>query len=254
MIAVFILLTLIVIGIIIFIFTKNPFYGSLSFLAIILAIVAKEILRKMGIDIDIFKTSNKNIKVVDEKSLIDGRIIDIVNSKFISDMIVIPQYIIDKFKKLSTSENQIERLNARRALDIIARLEENDKVPCKVINIEINENDEVKKIIEFAKKLKASIITTDFIMMKYGAIENVSVLNINDLALALKPVILPGDEMNIFILKEGKEKKQGVGYLDDGTMVVVEDGYNYIGRKMDVKVQSILQTSNGKIVFTKIKT
>jgi uncharacterized protein YacL len=249
----FVILSLVLISSLIYVFIKNYIYGIIFVLSILLTLLLEQILKKMGFELDIFKTRKNDIKVVDELSLIDGRIIDIVNSKFLSGTIVIPKYIVEKLKKLSNSENQIEKFKARRALDIIARLEENDKIPCKIIDIDLVSNDENKKIFEFAKKLEASIITTDMMMIKYGAMENVPILNINDLAFALKQVILPGDEINIFIIKEGKEKQQGVGYLEDGSMVVVEDGYNYIGRKMDVKVQSILQTSNGKIIFTKIK-
>jgi uncharacterized protein YacL len=107
--------------------------------------------------------------------------------------------------------------------------------------------------VKIAKELSANIVTTDFNINKLAALENVTALNINDLSLALKPVVLPGEDMSIFIMKEGKEKEQGVGYLDDGTMVVVENGKEYIGKKMDVVVQSILQTSQGRIIFTRIK-
>jgi len=237
-----------------FIFTRDTKLGILSLASLIILITIEQILKKMGWELNILKSNKEDIKVIDESALIDGRIVDIVRCGFIGGSIVVPKYMVEKFKKLSNSENQLERFNARRALDIIAHLEENNRIPFKIMDVEVSSNiDEKKKIFEFAKKLKASVITSDLMMIKEGAIENVPILNINDLAFALKPVILPGDEMNIFIIKEGKEREQGVGYLEDGTMVVVEDGYNFIGKKVDVKVHSLLQTSNGKIIFARIK-
>jgi len=113
--------------------------------------------------------------------------------------------------------------------------------------------DDQMKLVTIAKELGASIITIDFNINKLAALENVTVLNINDLTIALKPVVLPGEDMSIFVMKDGKEKEQGVGYLDDGTMIVVEDGRDFIGKKVDAVVQSILQTSQGRIIFTRVK-
>jgi len=225
----------------------------LSLALIFLVILLEQILKKMGQEIDIFKTKKKDIKIIDESALIDGRIIDIINSRFLSGTIIVPKFIVEKLQKMSNSNDTIEKANGRRGLDVIARLGENDKLPFKIVNNDYQEPDINKKVIELAKEMNADIITTDFNVNKNGAIANISVLNIADLAVSLKPIILPGQELNIFIMKEGKERDQGVGYLDDGTMVVIEDGYNYIGKKMDVIVQSILQTSSGRIIFTKIK-
>jgi uncharacterized protein YacL len=127
-------------------------------------------------------------------------------------------------------------------------------LPFKVIDRDMKEIGDISvKTVNVAKELKASVVTVDFNINKMGSIENISVLNINDLSLALKPVVLPGEEMSIFVMKEGKEKEQGIGYLDDGTMVVVEDGRDFIGKKIDTVVQSILQTSQGRIIFTRTK-
>lgn len=226
---------------------------SLSLILIVLVLVIEQIFKKFGSSIDIFKTEKKDIKILDETSLIDGRIVDIINSGFVSGTVVVPKFLVEKLQRMSNSDSDIERSKGRRALDIIARLGESEKIQFKISNTDFKENDIVKKIFMLAKIMKASVITTDFQMTKNGAIENIKVLNISDLSLALKTVILPGEDISIFVMKEGKEKNQGIGYLDDGTMVVVEDGYQYIGKKVDVRVQSILQTSNGKIIFTKIK-
>jgi uncharacterized protein YacL len=136
----------------------------------------------------------------------------------------------------------------------LSRLQEMKTLPFKVIDRDMKEIGDISvKTINVAKELKASVVTVDFNINKMGSIENISVLNINDLSLALKPVVLPGEEMSIFVMKEGKEKEQGIGYLDDGTMVVVEDGRDFIGKKIDTVVQSILQTSQGRIIFTRTK-
>jgi uncharacterized protein YacL len=148
----------------------------------------------------------------------------------------------------------MEKAKGRRGLDILSRLQEMKTLPFKVIDRDMKEIGDISvKTINVAKELKASVVTVDFNINKMGSIENISVLNINDLSLALKPVVLPGEEMSIFVMKEGKEKEQGIGYLDDGTMVVVEDGRDFIGKKIDTVVQSILQTSQGRIIFTRTK-
>ena len=127
-------------------------------------------------------------------------------------------------------------------------------MPFRVLDRDMKElKDNSIKLVQVARELGASIVTTDFNINKLAALENVTVLNIHDLSIALKPVVLPGEDMSIFIMKEGKEKEQGVGYLDDGTMIVVEDGREFIGKKVDAIVQSILQTSQGRIIFTRVR-
>lgn len=200
------------------------------------------------------KRAGKNIKVLDISSIIDGRILDICETKFISGMIVVPRFVINQLHKLTESNDPMEKAKGRRGLDILARLQELKTIPFKILERDFKEVEDIGiKTVQLAKELKASVITVDFNINKIGSLENVQVLNINDLSLALKPVVLPGEDMQIFIMKEGKEKEQGVGYLDDGTMVVVEDGRDFIGKKMEVVVQSILQTSQGRIIFTRIK-
>ncbi|MEF3280675.1 MAG: TRAM domain-containing protein [Elusimicrobiota bacterium] len=232
-------------------------YGSggliFSIIASTMIFLASESAKALGFEKCIFKTIKKDIKILDESSIIDGRIIDIIKSRFLSGTLIVPKFVMEHLQKLSNSENQIEKAKGRRGLDVIARLGENEILPFKILSQNYEEENIDQKIVKLAKDMKASIITTEFSMTKNGTIENVPVLNINDLSLALKPIILPGEEMNIFIMKEGKERNQGVGYLDDGTMVVVEDGHQYIGRKVDVRVQSILQNPNGRIIFSKIK-
>jgi len=204
--------------------------------------------------ISIGKKTGKNIKVLDISAIIDGRILDICETKFISGMIIAPRFVVNQLHKLTESSDPMDKAKGRRGLDILARLQELKTLPFKVLDRDFKDIDDIAlKTVSIAKELKGSVITVDFNINKIGALENVMILNINDLSLALKPVVLPGDDMQIFIMKEGKEKEQGIGYLDDGTMVVVEDGRDFIGKKMDVIVQSILQTSQGRIIFTRIK-
>ncbi len=200
------------------------------------------------------KRYGKNIKILDLSSIVDGRILDICETRFISGSVITPRFVVQRLHELSESSDPILKAKGRRGLDILARLQESKEISFKVVDKDIRNVDDISiKIIKVAQELGSSVITSDFDLNKLGALENVPVLNINDLSSALKPVVLPGEDMSIFIMKEGKEKSQGVGYLDDGTMVVIEDGKQFIGRKIEVAVQSILQTSQGRIIFTKIK-
>ena len=138
-------------------------------------------------------------------------------------------------------------------MEILSRLQQNQEVPVKILEKDYRDlTDADTKLIRLAKELNAKIITTDFNLNKVASLEGVVVLNVNDLSAILKPIALPGETMNVFVVKEGKEKKQGVGYLDDGTMVVVEEGKSFIGKRVEVVVTSILQTSAGRMIFTKL--
>lgn len=222
-----------------------------------MVIGVKKVSELDDLDTDISQLGKKvgrTMKLLDLSCVIDGRILDICETGFISGSLIVPRFILDHLHKLTEASDPMEKAKGRRGLDILARLQETKALPFKIIDREIKEiNDISAKTVRIAKELKCSIITVDFNINKLGALENVPVLNVNDLSAALKPVVLPGEDMQIFVMKEGKEKTQGVGYLDDGTMVVVEDGRDCIGRKMDVVVQSILQTSQGRIIFTKVK-
>jgi uncharacterized protein YacL len=228
---------------------------TLSLLGMVISI--KKIPEFDDLDTDISLLTNraaKSVKVLDISSIIDGRILDICETKFISGSLIVPRFIVDKLHKLTESNDPMEKAKGRRGLDILSRLQEMKTLPFKVIDRDMKEIGDISvKTVNVAKELKASVVTVDFNINKMGSIENISVLNINDLSLALKPVVLPGEEMSIFVMKEGKEKEQGIGYLDDGTMVVVEDGRDFIGKKIDTVVQSILQTSQGRIIFTRTK-
>jgi len=200
------------------------------------------------------RKGGKNMKVLDLSAIVDGRVLDICDTHFITGGMVTPRFVVQELHALSESHEPINRAKGRRGLDILARLQESREIPFRVIDRDLKEVvDNQMKLVTIAKELGASIITIDFNINKLAALENVTVLNINDLTIALKPVVLPGEDMSVFVMKEGKEKEQGVGYLDDGTMIVIEDGHEYIGKKVDAVVQSILQTSQGRIIFTRVK-
>ncbi len=200
------------------------------------------------------KRGGKNMKVLDLSAIVDGRVLDICDAHFINGGVITPRFVVQELHALSESNEPINRAKGRRGLDILARLQESRNIKFRVIDRDIkNEPDKQMKLVVIAKELGASIITIDFNINKLAALEDLTVLNVNDLTVALKPVVLPGEDMSVFVMKDGKEKEQGVGYLDDGTMIVIEDGRDFVGKKVDAVVQSILQTSQGRIIFTRVK-
>jgi uncharacterized protein YacL len=192
-------------------------------------------------------------KVIDTSVIIDGRIADICETGFLDGVLVLPQFVLHELQMIADSSDSIKRNRGRRGLDILQRIQKTVGV-----NVQISEKDypEVKevdlKLIELAREMEGKIVTNDFNLNKVAQLRGVSVLNINELANALKPVVLPGEGMKVFILKEGKEENQGVAYLDDGTMVVVDDARSIIGRNVEIVVTSLLQTTAGKMIFGKI--
>jgi uncharacterized protein YacL len=198
------------------------------------------------------KQSRKSYKILDTSVIIDGRIADIAETGFLDGVIVIPQFVLRELQLVADSADSLKRNRGRRGLDILQRLQ---KVAS--LNIQIVEDDfpsvrEVDlKLIELAKLYEGKIITNDFNLNKVAQLQGVAVLNINELANSLKPIVLPGETMRVFILKEGKEYNQGVAYLDDGTMVVVDNARKMIGKTIDISVTSVLQTTAGKMIFGK---
>ena len=198
------------------------------------------------------KQSKKAYKILDTSVIIDGRIADIAETGFLDGIIVTPQFVLRELQLVADSADSLKRNRGRRGLDILQRLQ---KIAC--VQIQIVEDDfpavrEVDlKLIELAKVYEAKIITNDFNLNKVAQLQGVEVLNINELANTLKPIVLPGETMRVFILKEGKEYNQGVAYLDDGTMVVVDNARKMIGKTVDISVTSVLQTTAGKMIFGK---
>ena len=198
------------------------------------------------------KQSKKSYKILDTSVIIDGRIADIAETGFLDGILVIPQFVLRELQLVADSADSLKRNRGRRGLDILQRLQ---KVAS--LNIQIVEDDfpavrEVDlKLIELAKLYEGKIVTNDFNLNKVAQLQGVDVLNINELANALKPIVLPGETMKVFVLKEGKEYNQGVAYLDDGTMVVVDNARKMIGKNIDISVTSVLQTTAGKMIFGK---
>jgi uncharacterized protein YacL len=209
------------------------------------------------LDKDILASAKKrgaDFKVLDTSAIIDGRVVDICETRFLSGQVLVPRFILGELQHLADSPDGMRRARGRRGLDMLARLQEGETVPVKILDRDIPEIEGVDaKVVRLARELGAKVVTTDFNLNKVAALEGVVCLNVNDLTTALKPVVLPGETMTIFVMKEGKEREQGVGYLDDGTMVVVEDGKRHIGKRVDCQVASILQTSAGRMIFTKFK-
>ena len=195
----------------------------------------------------------RHLKVTDISALIDGRIIDVCETGFLSGTIVIPQFVMAKLGELASSKDLLEKARGRRGLDIVSRLKELKTVPVKITSKSFKASSLQENVVLLAKSLSAEIVTIDFNINKITILKNVNVLNISDLTTALKPVVLPGETMALFVMKEGKEKEQGIAYLDDGTMVVVEEGKKFIGKRAEVSVYSILQNSTGRMIFARIK-
>ena len=194
-----------------------------------------------------------HLKVADITSLIDGRIVDLCEINFLPGIIVLPVFVLDELNKMASSNDPLQRAKGRRGLDVATRLQELKEVTVRVTNKNAQAATPEERIVKLAKSLDAEVVTLDFNVNKAAVLQNVIALNIADLTTALKPVVLPGESMSLFVMKEGKEKEQGIGYLDDGTMVVVEDGRKSIGKRVEVSVYSILQTSSGRMIFARIK-
>ncbi len=210
------------------------------------------------LDRNIFVPSSKRkgqeVVVLDTSVIIDGRIIDICETRFMTGRIIVPRFVLNELHALADSADNIKRQKGRRGLDILNRLQEIPETPVTIFEKDFSELKAVDaKLVELAKDLTAKIVTTDFNLNKIASLQGIRVLNVNDLAAALKAVVLPGEGMQVFVVKEGKERDQGVAYLEDGTMVIVEEGRKLVGKKIEVVVTSILQTSAGRMVFTKAK-
>lgn len=197
--------------------------------------------------------NNARPKILDTSIIIDGRIIDIAKTGFLEGKLIVPRFVLNEIHDLADSEDHLKRERARRGLDVLQELQRDLK-----IGVEINDTDYLTlngvdaKLIQFAKDINAAILTNDFNLNKVAQLEGIIVLNINELSNAVKPILIPGEFLNLKIIKEGKEHNQGIAYLDDGTMVVVEDAKDKINKILDVVVTSILQTNAGRMIFAKI--
>ena len=194
-------------------------------------------------------------KILDTSIVIDGRIIDIASTGFIEGPFIVPNFVLREIQLISDSQDPIKRNRGRRGLDMLNQLQKRKDLEVKISYKDYSDTREVDaKLIKLAKELEGKLITNDFNLNKVAQFQGVEVLNINNLANALKPVVLPGEEMEIQVVKEGKDENQGIGYLDDGTMVVIENGGKLLNKKIKVGVTSVIQTNAGKMIFTKMAT
>ncbi len=193
-------------------------------------------------------------KVLDTSVIIDGRIADICDTGFMEGTFIIPQFILQELQHIADSSDPLKRGRGRRGLDVLNRMQKQSNLEIRIVDQDYPKIQEVDaKLIALARDTSAKIVTNDFNLNKVAELQGVPVLNINQLFNALKPVVLPGEVMNVKILKEGKEAGQGVAYLDDGTMVVVDNAKRYMGKSVDVSVTSVLQTTAGRMIFTILK-
>ena len=190
------------------------------------------------------KATRRDVKILDTSVIIDGRIADVAETGFLSGTIVIPQFILRELQQVADSPDSSKRQRGRRGLDMLNRLQSNSSLDIQIVDTDFQAVKEVDlKLLELSKQLDGVVVTNDFNLNKVAQLHGIQVLNINELANSLKPVVLPGEAMRVFILKEGKEYNQGVAYLDDGTMVVVDNARRMIGKNADIAVTSVLPSS-----------
>ena len=191
-----------------------------------------------------------NTILVDTSAIIDGRIADLTVTGFINGSLLVPRFVLDELRHIADSSDSLRRNRGRRGLEVLGRLRKDSSVPLQVLDVGVDNGVEVDaRLVEIARGMKSSILTTDYNLNRVAEIQGVKVLNVNELANAVKSVVLPGESLRVDIVQEGKEAGQGVAYLDDGTMVVVENGRRYINSSPEVKVTRVLQTAAGRIIF-----
>jgi len=199
------------------------------------------------------RNQSRHLIVVDTSVIIDGRLADIAEAGFMSGTLIIPRFVLRELQYIADSADPLKRNRGRRGLDVLNRLQQNKRVAVKIEDTDFDDLREVDhKLVKLAKLLDSRIITNDYNLNKIAELENVPVLNINDLANAMKAVVLPGEMLRVSVVKEGKEHDQGVAYLPDGTMIVVNHARSLIGREIPVTVSSVLQTSAGRMVFAEL--
>ena len=203
------------------------------------------------------KTVKKDVgpvgKLLDTSSIIDGRIAELCATGFLEGPLLVPVFVLEELQLIADSSDLLKRTNGRRGLDILKQMQEDRHVQVDIISDDFEDAQGVdSKLIRLGRQLGAKVITNDYNLNKVAELQGVIVLNINDLANAMKPARVPGEEMNVLIVKAGKEENQGIAYLDDGTMIVVENGEKYIGMNIPVTVTSVLQTSAGRMIFVKV--
>lgn len=238
-------------------------YGFMGYLGIRVALKSKDDLfnlNKLGrLSTSKEKVNKKEVKaippkVLDTSVIIDGRIADICKTGFIEGKLIIPEFVLDELRHIADSSDDLKRVRGRRGLDILNIIKEELQIEVEISKTDFNDIAEVdSKLLKLAKVLNGKVVTNDYNLNKVAKVQGVEVLNINELANAVKPVAIPGEEMVVQVVKEGKENSQGVAYLDDGTMIVVDGGRKHMGETIRVLVTSVLQTPAGRMIFGKPK-
>ncbi len=196
----------------------------------------------------------ENAKILDTSTIIDGRVADLCETGFMEGTFVIPQFVLYEVQHIADHQDPVKRTRGRRGLDVLHRLQKQTQVKVKIVDYDFPKLKDVDtKLIALAKKLSGKILTNDYNLNKVAELQGIEVLNMNQLATSLKPSVLPGEQMNIRVLKEGKEHGQGIGYLEDGTMVVVDEAKRLLGKTVDVVVTSLLQTTSGRMIFARLR-
>jgi uncharacterized protein YacL len=197
--------------------------------------------------------ASEPMKLLDTSVLIDGRIADVCEAHFLDGVLAVPQFVLHELQMVADSADSLKRQRGRRGLEVLQRMQKMPQVDVRILEQEPSQADDVDhKLVELARRLGAKIVTNDFNLNKVATVQGLAVLNVNQLANALKPVVLPGEPMRVLILREGKEPNQGVAYLDDGTMVVVDGGRRLINKSVDIQVTSVHQTTAGKMIFGRL--
>ena len=200
------------------------------------------------------KTSRNGNILVDTSAIIDGRIADLSITGFLEGSLVVPRFVLDELRHIADSSDPLRRNRGRRGLEVLGKLRKDEAVPLQILDVGVENGNEVDAVlVQLAREMKSAILTTDYNLNRVAELQGVQVLNVNELANALKSIVLPGEELRVNIVQEGKESGQGVAYLDDGTMVVVEGGRRYLNAFHDVSVTRVLQTAAGRIIFANPK-
>ncbi len=198
------------------------------------------------------ENKNPNYKILDTNVIIDGRISDICKTGFLEGKLLIPVFVLEELQHIADSADSLRRVRGRRGLDVLQKIREESPLEVEIMNVDFEDIHEVdSKLVRLAQKIGGKIITNDFNLNKVAQLRGVEVLNINDLSNAVKAVVIPGETMKVQVVRDGKEPGQGVAYLDDGTMIVIENGHRYLSRTISVEVTSALQTSAGRMIFAK---
>lgn len=241
-------------------------YGMLGYLGLRIGLMNKDVLtmRMKEVTTNVPKKMTKEKskmgkvegipKILDTSVIIDGRILDICRSGFLEGPLIVPVFVLEELQHIADSSDSLKRNRGRRGLDVIKAIQEEKKLDVMIYQGNYTDIPEVdSKLLKLTKELRGKIVTNDFNLNKVATVQNIEVLNINELANSVKPTYLPGEEMEIQIVKPGKEQNQGLGYLDDGTMIVVENGKHLLGKTVEVIVTSALQTAAGKMIFAKLR-